>query len=90
MYYFSLFLLFLLVTQFKIFIKIRYYLSWWAYSFPIAAITIASILMYERTGFIFFKFLSLTLIITLSLVIITLIAKTVEAMVDGTICVKED
>gem|GEM_PF-3239611 len=49
MYYFAFFMLILLISQYKVFIKTRFYLSWWAYSFPISAIIIASILMYKTT-----------------------------------------
>lgn len=42
LYYFGVFSLALVLFQYKVFAKIRFFLSWWAYSFPIAAITIAS------------------------------------------------
>lgn len=58
LYYFGLFIVFLLFTQVNLFRKIKFYLSWWAYSFPIAAITIASILMFHETNIEFFKYLS--------------------------------
>ncbi|MFP3442800.1 hypothetical protein R0K18_34200, partial [Pantoea sp. SIMBA_133] len=44
LYYIALFLTLMLLTQTTRFIKLDFFLSWWAYSFPIAAITIASFL----------------------------------------------
>jgi tellurite resistance protein len=43
LYYFALFLFVLLVVQFNLFSRLRFFLSWWAYSFPIAAMTIATL-----------------------------------------------
>ena len=53
LYYFALFLVALLCSQLKMFWKIKFYLSWWAYSFPISAVTIASIVMFHETGIYF-------------------------------------
>lgn len=89
LYYFSSFLILLLVVQFKIFTKIKFYLSWWAYSFPIAAFTIATILMYHETGHLFFKILFSTLSIVFTLLIILLTVKTFLAMKRGEICIEE-
>lgn len=54
LYYFSLFMFIIIVTKINILKKIKFYLSWWAYSFPMAAITIATILFYNLTGNLFF------------------------------------
>jgi tellurite resistance protein len=43
LYYFALFSLALLVFQFRLFSRLQFFLSWWAYSFPLAAMTIASL-----------------------------------------------
>ena len=55
MYYVAIFLTLMLVTQARRFLKLEFYLSWWAYSFPSAAITIATLLMYERLQLPFFR-----------------------------------
>jgi tellurite resistance protein len=90
LYYFSLFLFLLLLSQIKIFFKIKYYLSWWAYSFPLAAINIASILMYVKTQLIFFKYISAGLFFLLFWVIVLLFLKTIKAISAGSICVEEE
>lgn len=89
LYYFALFLVFLLFAQLKLFYKIKFYLSWWAYSFPIAAITIATILMFHETRVILFKYISLTLFTLLCLVISVLLIKTTISIFKREICIEE-
>lgn len=89
LYYFALFTTLLLASQYKFFIKVEFALPWWAYSFPIAAITIASFIMNEHIGGVFFYCLSIVLYISLLLLMIMLIVKTVKAMLNGKICVPE-
>jgi len=89
LYYFGLFMVFLLFAQIKIFKKIKFYLSWWAYSFPIAAITIASILMFHETSISSFKYISLILFGILNLIIILLLIKTSIAISKREICIEE-
>ena len=58
LYYFGLFLFLFLLVQIPMLRRARFYLSWWAYSFPVAAITIASMLMYRQTDVRFFYILA--------------------------------
>jgi len=89
LYYFALFITLLLFSQFKYFIKVPFALPWWAYSFPMAAITIATMIMAEKIGGAFFTALAIFLLIALILLIVTLISKTFRAMMRGEICVPE-
>jgi tellurite resistance protein len=50
LYYTGLFFTLLLVTQINRFARLRFYLSWWAYSFPLAAMTAATLVMFKLTG----------------------------------------
>jgi tellurite resistance protein len=106
LYHFALFLFALMIFQFKMFSRIKFYLSWWAYSFPIAAMTIATMfkvkLMRDACNipgeacpflpinFSFYTSLAYVLLGGLSLVILMLIVKTVGAMKQQQICVPED
>ena len=90
LYYFALFLTIFLFSQFTMFNKIKYYLSWWAYSFPLAAITIASSLMYSITNIIIYKLIFFTLLTFLSIFIIILILNTIKAIIANKICLPED
>ena len=50
LYHSALFFTMLLFAQISWFARLRFSLSWWAYSFPLAAITMASLGMFEQTG----------------------------------------
>ncbi len=89
LYYFALFITLLLISQYKFFIKVEFALPWWAYSFPVAAISIASFIMNEQIGGTFFNALSLILYIALVMLMLTLIFKTIQAMLSGKICLPE-
>ncbi|HKL43680.1 MAG TPA: SLAC1 anion channel family protein [Candidatus Absconditabacterales bacterium] len=89
MYYFAIFMTMFLITQFKTFTKIKFFLSWWAYSFPISTITIASILMFKINSEIIFKYIGVFLFILLCILIFILIYKTFFAIKRKEICVEE-
>ncbi len=89
LYYSALFLTLLLFTQMPRFTKIKFFLSWWAYSFPMAAITIATLLMYQKTGYVWFKFIGFGLLGIVTLLISLLLYKTVKAISMRGICVDE-
>lgn len=89
LYYVALFLTLMLLSQFSRFTRLNFFLSWWAYSFPMAAITIATILMAELTGLAFFSGLSAVLLALLTLIIAALIGKTALAVMRHEICVEE-
>ena len=89
LYYFALFITILLFTQIKTFSKIRFFLSWWAYSFPISSITIASVLMFHKTHKLFFKYLAFSLFLILTSVIIVLVYRTISAIFKKEICLEE-
>ncbi|WP_129633103.1 SLAC1 anion channel family protein [Candidatus Oscillochloris fontis] len=89
LYSFALFLFILLVAQYRQFLKIQFYLSWWAYSFPVAALTIATIFMYSKTKLAFHQGLGYVLLALLSLLILTLLGLTLRAVGKKEICVEE-
>jgi tellurite resistance protein len=89
LYYFALFMFVLLLAQMKYIHKAVFYLSWWAYSFPVAAMTIASIVMFHVTGLMFFKLVGYGLLAILTGVILFLLGKTVVAIRKKEICVEE-
>jgi tellurite resistance protein len=90
LYFFALFLVILLVAQYRRFFKIQFYLSWWAYSFPVAAMTIATVLMTTKTSQPFYPLLAYFLLAGLSLLIITLITRTTHAIFNKVVCVEEE
>jgi tellurite resistance protein len=87
LYYSGLFLTLLLLTQASRFMRVRYYLSWWAYSFPLAAVTIATLIMYQRTGLAPFAAIGWVLLTLVTLVVIYLLYRTWRAVGEKAICV---
>lgn len=88
-YYFALFITLLLFSQIRYFVKIAFALPWWAYSFPMAALTIATMVMLEKVGGAFFAALAPALLVLLGALIVMLLFNTVRAMSRGEICVPE-
>ncbi len=89
LYYFTLFTAMLLLTQFRYFTKIKYYLSWWAYSFPISAFSIATMLMFHKTHMEFFKYTAYFGFGILNVLIVILIFQTIKYMMKKEICIDE-
>ncbi len=90
LYYFALFLTILLIAQANMFWKIKFFLSWWAYSFPVSAMATASIMMYHETGVGLFRYISYITLALLNILIAILTIKTVKAITKRQICVEEE
>ena len=89
LYYIGLFFTILLLSQIKMFSRINFYLSWWAYSFPMAAVAIASLLMYQHTQLVGFQIMAVFFLIVLTLLIILLLIRTTMAIFRKEICIEE-
>jgi len=90
LYYFALFNLIVLIFQFDTFKKIKFYLSWWAYSFPITAFSVSSILYYHKTHFIIFKYIALAVLSFATILVLFLIYRTIVAIfINKEICIEE-
>jgi tellurite resistance protein len=89
LYSLALFFTFLLFFMYKNFLKLKFFISWWAFTFPLAAVTIASMLIYAKTGVVIYSYFSyLFMIITIA--VITIVAvRTVEHMFKKEICIQE-
>ncbi|MEN8214470.1 MAG: SLAC1 anion channel family protein [Pseudomonadota bacterium] len=86
LYYNALFMTLLLLVQTPRFIRIPFSLSWWVYSFPLAAVTVATLLMYEETDKPYFKLISYLLLVLVSALIVFLLYKTWRAARHQQIC----
>jgi tellurite resistance protein len=86
LYYVGLFLALLLLTQAGRFVRIRFYLTWWAYSFPLAAIANASLIMHEQTGLAAFAAIGWVLLTLATLVVVYLLYRTAKAASEKGIC----
>ncbi|KAA3625390.1 MAG: C4-dicarboxylate ABC transporter [Proteobacteria bacterium] len=89
LFYTALFLTLVLFSQAVRFARIPFFLSWWAYSFPLAAFTVATQIMYELTGATVFRLLGYTMLAIASLVVALLVVRTVFAIRDREVCVEE-
>jgi tellurite resistance protein len=89
LYYAALFTTLLLLFQVRAFMKVKFALPWWAYSFPTASITIATTLMLEKVGGLFFAVLTPLLLVFLSIMVLVLVYNTLVAGWRGEICVPE-
>jgi len=57
LYYFSIFMFIIMLSKINIFKQLKFFLSWWAYSFPMAVFTTATMLFYLKTWLIIFWYL---------------------------------
>jgi len=89
LYYYSLFIFLLTAVQWRMFTKIKFYLSWWAYTFPLAAFFLATVLMFHITKLIAFKWLAVLIIALLTLFIAYLTVRTLKAILQYKICIED-
>ncbi|MEW6677110.1 MAG: SLAC1 anion channel family protein [Pseudomonadota bacterium] len=89
LYYSGLFFTLLLFAQLAWFAKLKFFLSWWAYSFPLAAITLATFSLFQQSGNLFFARLASVLLGVTSVVILGLFLRTALAVSRREICVQE-
>ncbi len=90
LFYVALFIALLLAVQVRVFLNLEFFLSWWACSFPFAALTVATLILYQTTAFDFFRVLAWALLVLVSFLIVGLVIKTGIAVKDRRICVPED
>jgi tellurite resistance protein len=85
----ALFFTLLLFFQAKWFARLKFFLSWWAYSFPLAAIAVATLVMFQQTGSVLYLRLSGILLGVATVVIAGLVMRTALAVKRKEICVEE-
>ena len=85
----ALFFTFLIAFMYKNFIRIKFFISWWAFVFPLAAMAISTMLMYHQTQDISLWVLSCTMIVTTTVIITIVIYQTLLHIKKGDICVQE-
>lgn len=85
----GLFFTILVFVMYKNFINIKFFISWWAFTFPMAAITLATILMYELKNYWFYSFLAYFLMIITTIVVLLVARQTLIHMKKKEICIME-
>ena len=86
LYYPAVFFFLLVAVQVPRLLRLPFALSWWAYSFPLAALTVATFVMAEKTGVVAFTVAALLLYALLLGVVGGLSARTVVAIRRRAIC----
>ncbi|MCR1810578.1 SLAC1 anion channel family protein [Sulfurospirillum sp. hDNRA2] len=85
----ALFFTLLLAFMYKNFVKIKFFISWWAFVFPLAAMAISTMLMYHETKDVVLRGLSYAMVAVTSVVIAVVAYQTVLHIKRGEICVQE-
>lgn len=85
----ALFFTFLVIFMYKNFIKIKFFISWWAFVFPVAAMAISSMLMYYKTKDQIMLILSYGMIAATTIIISIVIYQTIKHMTKHEICIQE-
>lgn len=83
--FFSLLLLFMV----KNFLKLKFFISWWAFTFPVAAMSVATMVAYHKTGEMFYKIFSYLSICVATLVILVVAYYTIKHIFKKEICIAE-
>lgn len=85
----ALFFTFLVAFMYKNFIKIKFFISWWAFVFPLAAMAISAMLMYSQNNCMFLLLLSYVMIAVMTAIVSIVIYQTVLHIKKEEICIKE-
>lgn len=85
----ALFFTLLIVFMYKNFIGIKFFISWWAFIFPLAAMTIATLVMYSFTLSTLMLYLSYIMICATTIIILIVIYQTIKNILKQDICIQE-
>jgi tellurite resistance protein len=89
LYFLAVFFAVFLIVHVRMFARIQFYLSWWAYTFPLAALTIATFLIGKETASAFYKDAATVLWVGLSVLVAGLLVRTLVAVARREICVPD-
>ncbi|MDY0124430.1 SLAC1 anion channel family protein [Sulfurimonas sp.] len=79
----------LVAFMYKNFIKLKFFISWWAFVFPLAAMAISSMLMYHEKECLPLLLLSYFMVGVVTIVILIVAYQTLLHMKKKEICIKE-
>lgn len=89
LYSLALFFTILIFVMYKNYMNIKFFISWWAFTFPMASITLANILMYELTLNWYFSLFAYIFMIITSVIVILVAKETIVYMKKKEICIME-
>ena len=85
----ALFFTLLVAFMYKNFVSIKFFISWWAFVFPLAAMSISAMLMYHETRDMSLWVLSYVMVTVTTVVVSVVIYQTIIHIKKGEICVQE-
>lgn len=85
----ALFFTLLVLFMYKNFIKIKFFISWWAFVFPIAAMAISAMLMYHIKATLFLGILSYVMVGATTIIILIVAYQTIIHIGKKEICIQE-
>ena len=85
----ALFFTLLLAFMYKNFIKIKFFISWWAFVFPLAAMAISAMLMFHYSHEMGYLWMAYGMIGVTTIVILIVIYQTLLHIKKGEICVQD-
>lgn len=89
LYYTALFFALLFAAQVNRLRRLPFFLSWWAYSFPLAALSVATTTMVDLVGGWFLTGAAWVFLVAVSALVVLLTVRTAASMVRGDVCVPE-
>lgn len=89
LYFFAVFLFLFILTFVRKFRKTSFSLTWWAYTFPLAALIIASLLVMSHTDSVIIPFYLPVLGVLHLFVLTIVIFQTIQEVRSGSICIPE-
>jgi tellurite resistance protein len=89
LYNLAIFFTFLVLFMYKNFLNLKFFISWWAFTFPLTAATIASMLAFKLTHIVIYKYLAFFFMLMATLVIFLVAIRTLQHMLKGEICIDE-
>lgn len=87
--YVALFFVILLLSMSNTFLKLNFYVSWWAFTFPFCSITIAALQACRILALPFFGWLATGLLGFATVIIAHISYKTVQALLCNKVCIPE-
>lgn len=87
--YIAYFFAILLVFMTKSFIKIKYYVSWWAFIFPLAAMSISSILAYKMTNELLYSYAAIIFAVAATSSFLYVSVFTLKHILNHDLCIEE-
>ena len=89
LFFFALFVVLMLVSQFQYFLRLEFGLSWWSFTFPLTAVTIAAFTFYSIVPQIHYLIIALSLFTVTFLVVVMVSVLTIRSAILGKICLPD-